>query len=418
MTEIVVEPAVITRNFEAPMQLVYEAWTQENHLCKWQTPNANVVCEYQSADIKTGGSALHKMVMPNGHEMWLLTQYHELTPFTTIVFRQYSSNEAGEKLAPPMPNWPKEIEATIRLSEAGGVTHMEFIWQPINPTQEEAECWAASHAQGAGGWAEQFRITGRVSLCSINLAVRLELAPAGKRSNGRLLATYAFLRYSSGFRKRAVSSMQLFVNDLTVMDFSYLCEQRGIVGESWIVDVVLDGDLNDESMVLDFGLVKKQLKRLIDEHVDHKLLVPLENPITTATPIDGNVRVDFQRLNQRSIHFNCPKEAYAFLYSKSINREAVAEYLRCIIENELPVNVEGLHISLREEVITTPYYHYSHGLKKHDGNCQRIAMVTALKLLSKKMVSAQPLWKQNGVSDGVIFISAPKKILLAPLLWV
>ena len=54
--------------------------------------------------------------------------------------------------------------------------------------------------------------------------------------------------------------MQLFVNDLTVMDFSYLCPRRGMVGESWIVDVMLDGDLNDESMIQDFGKVKKDLK--------------------------------------------------------------------------------------------------------------------------------------------------------------
>lgn len=166
--------------------------------------------------------------------------------------------------------------------------------------------------------------------------------------------------------------MLLFVNDLTVMDFSYLCESRGIVGESWIVDVVLDGDLNDESMVLDFGLVKKQLKRLIDEHVDHKLLVPAESPSTTIQTCGDNVLVDFERSDNKSIYLNCPDEAYAFLDTTVINMDSVESYLRAIIKRELPANVQGLQLSLRAEHIDTPYYHYSHGLKKHDGNCQRI----------------------------------------------
>lgn len=33
-----------------------------------------------------------------------------------------------------------------------------------------------------------------------------------------------------------------------------------MVGESWIVDVLFDGMLNEESMVQDFGIVKKNLK--------------------------------------------------------------------------------------------------------------------------------------------------------------
>jgi uncharacterized protein YndB with AHSA1/START domain len=158
MTEIHVEPSILARDFNAPMQLVYEAWTQENHLCKWQVPSADILCKYKSADIRPGGTALHKMVMPNGREMWLLTKYLELNPFDTIVFIQYQSNERGEILPPPMPNWPKEIQASIKLSEENGVTHMQFIWQPINPTKEEAEAWEASRPQHGKGWGGSFEL--------------------------------------------------------------------------------------------------------------------------------------------------------------------------------------------------------------------------------------------------------------------
>lgn len=169
--------------------------------------------------------------------------------------------------------------------------------------------------------------------------------------------------------------MQLFVNDLTVMDFSYLCPERGMVGESWIVDVILDGGLNEESMVLDFSKVKKQLKRLIDEHVDHKLLIPAEHDYSQIThePLTDQVWVDFTRPHGRSIHLYCPAEAYAFIYAQNISMESVSCYLKEIIATHLPQNVQGLSLSLRCEEIDEPYYHYTHGLKKHEGNCQRIA---------------------------------------------
>ena len=169
--------------------------------------------------------------------------------------------------------------------------------------------------------------------------------------------------------------MQLFVNDLTVMDFSYLCPERGMVGESWIVDVVLSGDLNEESMVLDFGKVKKQLKQLIDEYIDHKLLVPVEHEYSHVEhdPKSDRVKVDFTRPDDKSIHLNCPAEAYAFVYSQNVTMPSVSDYLKDVIATHLPENVAGLELNLRAEVINTPFYHYTHGLKKHDGNCQRIA---------------------------------------------
>ncbi|WP_371193279.1 6-carboxytetrahydropterin synthase [Glaciecola sp. SC05] len=169
--------------------------------------------------------------------------------------------------------------------------------------------------------------------------------------------------------------MKLFVNDLTVMDFSYLCPERGMVGESWIVDIILDGGLNEESMVQDFGIVKKQLKKLIDEYVDHKLVVPADYSKATIAhdQTQGRIAVDFIFGNQQSIHLLCPPEAYAFVYDTSVNMNSVTAYLKDVIKTHLPENVQGIDILLRAEVIDSPYYHYTHGLKKHDGNCQRIA---------------------------------------------
>lgn len=169
--------------------------------------------------------------------------------------------------------------------------------------------------------------------------------------------------------------MQLFVDDLTVIDFSYLCKQRGIVGESWIVDVLLDGSLNEMSMVLDFAVVKKQIKAIIDDAVDHKLLLPIQEQALTlaeSTHNDGHQTVDFIS-DAASYYLQSPACAFASIDCLTITIPEVTKHLTAIILAHLPDNVQGLTLVLRPEHIPTDYYHYTHGLKLHDGNCQRIA---------------------------------------------
>lgn len=167
--------------------------------------------------------------------------------------------------------------------------------------------------------------------------------------------------------------MKLFVKDLTVIDSSYLCERRGMVGESWLVDIEMSGELNEMSMLLDFGRVKKLIKSIIDEEVDHKLLVPTECSLVHLEHLERDEStVDLLRPGH-SIHLRGPTQGFAFIPATQIDKDAVTRYLLTVLAKRLPGNIKDLSLTLRQEAISGAFYHYSHGLKKHDGNCQRIA---------------------------------------------
>ena len=164
----------------------------------------------------------------------------------------------------------------------------------------------------------------------------------------------------------------LFVRHLTVIDFSFLHPQRGLVGESWIVDVELEGDLNDQGMVFDFGHVKQVIKSGIDQFIDHKLVVPSLLPGLIVEEQDGQVQLQLQ-LPQGEIRHSSPAQALALLDITEVLPEQIAPVVASYLKGLLPDNVRQVHLKLRPEVIDGAYYQYSHGLKKHDGNCQRIA---------------------------------------------
>ena len=69
----------------------------------------------------------------------------------------------------------------------------------------------------------------------------------------------------------------LFIENITNIDSSYFDSELGIVGETYIVDMHLYGQLNDEDMIIDFSTIKKDAKAFIDKHLDHLFLVPKQN---------------------------------------------------------------------------------------------------------------------------------------------
>ncbi|MCL1068345.1 6-carboxytetrahydropterin synthase [Shewanella olleyana] len=187
--------------------------------------------------------------------------------------------------------------------------------------------------------------------------------------------------------------MQLFVKDLTVIDFSYLCPIRGMVGESWIVDVLLDGGLDEQNMVLDFSKVKKTIKNTIDDVADHRLLIPTACSEVRWQQKGDRVWMDFSS-KHGDIHLACPSQAFALVPTEVIDFESVNSFLIKALREALPDNVEGISLTLRNEVLDTPYYHYTHGLRKHDGNCQRIAHGHRSPITVFENGIAAPKWDQ------------------------
>lgn len=163
--------------------------------------------------------------------------------------------------------------------------------------------------------------------------------------------------------------MHLFVEHLTVIDSAYLCPTHGLVGESWICDIALEGELDPNSMVMDFGHVKKAIKQAIDEWVDHKLLVPATSPHLSRS---GDT-LHFTFAGGETLTHTSPEQALCILSTSEITKDSIKEYLESCLHEVTPASVTRIHVTLRTEPADEPYYHYVHGLKKHDGNCQRIA---------------------------------------------
>jgi 6-pyruvoyl-tetrahydropterin synthase len=165
----------------------------------------------------------------------------------------------------------------------------------------------------------------------------------------------------------------LFVDQLTVIDFAYFHFERGIVGESLILDIELSGELNDEGMLFDFSFVKKRIKSYVDELVDHKFLVAKNNASVKYQQTPQQITLELSTNNGDLYKHVSPAEAICLIDSDRVTPSSICEKINQNINSILPDNILKVGLHLREEIITDDYYHYSHGLKKHLGDCQRIA---------------------------------------------
>ncbi len=73
----------ITREFDADLDLVWDAFTKAEFLDQWVAPKP-LTAKTKYMDFKVGGKRFYAMIMPDGQERWALQEYKSITPKTNF----------------------------------------------------------------------------------------------------------------------------------------------------------------------------------------------------------------------------------------------------------------------------------------------------------------------------------------------
>nr|WP_299173650.1 SRPBCC domain-containing protein [uncultured Allomuricauda sp.] len=121
MSDLKNRTLTVEKNFNAPLQLVWDAWTQSEHILKWWAPKG-VDIKIIEHDFKIGGKWKYSGVMSDGKEYITEGTYTEIVKLKKIV------TSADFK---PMT---ENVEIQVYFEADGEKT--KFTFSVIHATQE------------------------------------------------------------------------------------------------------------------------------------------------------------------------------------------------------------------------------------------------------------------------------------------
>ncbi len=128
----------LTRDINAPRELVFRAWTEPARLAQWFGP-AEVEVRELKADVRVGGAFRCHMVSPKGDHV-ALGKYTEIIPNARVRFTWQWESYA-------MP----DSVVTIDLEDLGRTTRLTLVHEGL-PDQEDAE----QHTHGWSSTLDKF----------------------------------------------------------------------------------------------------------------------------------------------------------------------------------------------------------------------------------------------------------------------
>ena len=124
------DAVVIERILDAPVDLVWQMWTEPEHFKAWYGPDGATI-PVAKMDVRAGGGRLVCLEMdtPGGlMQMWFTGQYREVVENQRLIYTESMSDENGNVLSPSEMGMPHGHPATtkviVELEDLGGRTKM------------------------------------------------------------------------------------------------------------------------------------------------------------------------------------------------------------------------------------------------------------------------------------------------------
>ena len=132
---------VITRVFDAPRALVWQAWTDPKMLAKWFGPRG-FTASVPELDARVGGALRVVMHGPDGNDYPMKGTFRELKAPERLVFSNIAIDNDGNHLL--------EGETIVTFTEAGGKTTMTMKSHAVGLVPASTQMLAGMEA----GWTQ------------------------------------------------------------------------------------------------------------------------------------------------------------------------------------------------------------------------------------------------------------------------
>lgn len=109
---------VISRVFDAPRELVWEAWANPEHVAQWWGPDG-FTTTITKMDFRVGGRFRLAMCAPDGNSYPCVGLFREIVELERIVF-----DSAADESHPCGAGLPPRSVVTVSFTEQGGKTRL------------------------------------------------------------------------------------------------------------------------------------------------------------------------------------------------------------------------------------------------------------------------------------------------------